>query len=52
VAGVDSKHGFTEGYGFSNGAKAMLGSSSFSATSFPCGGEDMKLTITCIVGRL
>jgi uncharacterized protein (DUF2141 family) len=36
----------TEGYGFSNDAKAMLGPPSFSAASFPYGGQDMKLTIS------
>ena len=36
----------TEGYGFSNDAKAMLGAPSFSAASFPYGGQDMKLTIS------
>jgi uncharacterized protein (DUF2141 family) len=35
-----------EGYGFSNDAKAMLGPPSFSAASFPYGGQDMKLTIS------
>jgi uncharacterized protein (DUF2141 family) len=36
----------TEGYGFSNDAKAMLGPPSFSSTSLPCGGQDMRLTIS------
>jgi uncharacterized protein (DUF2141 family) len=35
-----------EGYGFSNGAKAMLGPPSFSAASFPYDGQDMELTIS------
>jgi len=35
----------TEGYGFSNDAKALLSAPSFSAASFPYGGQDMKLTI-------
>jgi uncharacterized protein (DUF2141 family) len=35
----------TEGYGFSNDAKATLGPPSFSAASFPYSGQDMKLTI-------
>jgi uncharacterized protein (DUF2141 family) len=36
----------TEGYGFSNDAKAMLGPPSFPATSFPYDGQDMELTIS------
>ena len=36
----------TEGYGFSNDAKAMLGAPSFSAASFPYDGKDMALTIS------
>ena len=36
----------TEGYGFSNDAKATLGPPSFSAASFPYNGQDMKLTIS------
>ena len=36
----------TEGYGFSNDAKGMLGPPSFSAASFPYGGQDMELTIS------
>jgi uncharacterized protein (DUF2141 family) len=36
----------TEGYGFSNDAKAMLGAPSFSAASFPYDGQDMELTIS------
>jgi hypothetical protein len=32
----------TEGYGFSNDAKAMLGPPSFPATSFPYDGQDME----------
>ena len=36
----------TEGYGFSNDAKAMLGAPSFSAASFPYDGQDMALTIS------
>jgi len=36
----------TEGYGFSNDAKAMLGPPSFSAASFTYDGQDMKLTIS------
>jgi len=36
----------TEGYGFSNDAKAMLGPPSFSAAGFSYDGQDMKLTIS------
>ncbi len=36
----------TEGYGFSNDAKAMFGAPSFSAASFPYDGRDMTLTIS------
>jgi uncharacterized protein (DUF2141 family) len=36
----------TEGYGFSNDAKAMLGPPSFHATNFTYGGQDMELTIS------
>jgi len=36
----------TEGYGFSNDAKATLGPPSFSAASFLYNGEDMKMTIS------
>ena len=36
----------TEGYGFSNDAKAMLGPPSFHATSFTYDGQDMELTIS------
>jgi uncharacterized protein (DUF2141 family) len=36
----------TEGYGFSNDAKAMLGAPSFSAASFPHDGKDLALTIS------
>ena len=36
----------TEGYGFSNDAKATLGPPSFSAASFRYNGEDMKMTIS------
>jgi len=36
----------TEGYGFSNDAKAMLGPPSFSAASFTYDGQDMELTIS------
>ena len=36
----------TEGYGFSNDAKAMLGSPSFSAASFSYDGQDLALTIS------
>jgi uncharacterized protein (DUF2141 family) len=36
----------TEGYGFSNDAKAMLGPPSFSAASFTYEGRDMELTIS------
>jgi uncharacterized protein (DUF2141 family) len=35
----------TEGYGFSNDAKAVLGPVSFSAASFPYEGQNMQLTI-------
>ena len=38
--------GPTEGYGFSNDAKAMLGSPSFSAASFSYDGQDLALTIS------
>jgi uncharacterized protein (DUF2141 family) len=36
----------TEGYGFSNDAKAMLGPPSFSAASFRYDGQNMELTIS------
>jgi uncharacterized protein (DUF2141 family) len=36
----------TEGYGFSNNAKAMFSAPSFSAASFPYDGQDMALTIS------
>ena len=36
----------TEGYGFSNDAKAMFVAPSFSAASFPYDGQDMTLTIS------
>lgn len=36
----------TEGYGFSNNAKALLGSPSFSAASFPYDGQNLEMTIT------
>ncbi|MGB6381536.1 MAG: DUF2141 domain-containing protein [Syntrophobacteria bacterium] len=36
----------TEGYGYLNDAKAMLGPPSFPATSFPYDGQDMELTIS------
>jgi uncharacterized protein (DUF2141 family) len=36
----------TEGYGFSNDAKAWLGPPSFPATSFPYEGQDMEMTIS------
>ncbi len=36
----------TEGYGFSNGAKAMLGPPSFSAARFPYDGGTLDLTIS------
>jgi uncharacterized protein (DUF2141 family) len=36
----------TEGYGFSNDAKAVLGPPSFSAASFPYEGQNMQLTIS------
>jgi uncharacterized protein (DUF2141 family) len=36
----------TEGYGFSNDAKAMLGPPSFSAASFTYDGQDMEMTIS------
>lgn len=35
----------TEGYGFSNNAKALLGAPSFSATSFPYDGQNLELMI-------
>jgi len=35
----------TEGYGFSNDAKALLGAPSFSAASFPYDGQNLDLTI-------
>ena len=35
----------SEGYGFSNDARAMLGAPSFSAASFPYDGRDLALTI-------
>ena len=36
----------TEGYGFSNDAKSVLGAPSFSAASFPYDGRDLDLTIS------
>lgn len=36
----------TEGYGFSNDAKAALGAPSFSAASFPYDGRNLDLTIS------
>jgi uncharacterized protein (DUF2141 family) len=36
----------TEGYGFSNNAKALLGTPSLSAASFPYDGRNLDLTIT------
>lgn len=36
----------TEGYGFSNDAKALLGTPSFSAASFPYNGQNLDLTIS------
>jgi len=35
----------TEGYGFSNDAKGLLGAPSFSAASFPYDGRNLELTI-------
>ena len=35
-----------EGYGFSNGARALLGTPSFSAASFQYDGETLELTIS------
>jgi len=35
----------TEGYGFSNGAKALLGAPSFSAARFPYDGQNLDMTI-------
>ena len=36
----------TEGYGFSNDAKALLGAPSFSAAEFSYGGQDLEMTIS------
>ena len=36
----------TEGYGFSNGANALLGAPLFSAASFPYDGRNLDLTIS------
>lgn len=36
----------TEGYGFSNDVRALLGPPSFSAASFSYDGQDMRLTIS------
>jgi uncharacterized protein (DUF2141 family) len=36
----------TEGYGFSNDAKALLGAPSFSAASFQYDGQNLELTIS------
>ena len=36
----------TEGYGFSNDAKGVLGAPSFSSASFPYDGQDLDLTIS------
>lgn len=36
----------TEGYGFSNDAKALLGAPTFSAASFPYNGGNLDLTIS------
>ncbi len=35
-----------EGYGFSNDAKSIIGTPSFSAASFPYDGQNLELTIT------
>lgn len=35
-----------EGYGFSNDAKGLLGAPTFSAASFPFGGQNLELTIS------
>lgn len=35
-----------EGYGFSNDAKALLGTPSFSAASFPYDGQNLELTLS------
>jgi uncharacterized protein (DUF2141 family) len=36
----------TEGYGFSNDAKGLVGAPPFSAASFPYNGENIELTMT------
>jgi len=36
----------TEGYGFSNDAKAVVGAPSFSAASFPYDGQNLNLTMS------
>jgi Uncharacterized protein conserved in bacteria len=36
----------TEGYGFSNDAKALLGAPSFSAAGFPYSGRNLEMTIS------
>jgi len=36
----------TEGYGFSNDARALLGAPTFSAASFPYDGSNLDMTIT------
>jgi len=36
----------TEGYGFSNDAKGLLGAPSFSAASFPYDGQNLNMTIS------
>ncbi len=36
----------TEGYGFSNDAKALMSAPSFDAASFPYNGRDLELTIS------
>lgn len=38
----------TEGYGFSNDAKALLGAPSFSAASFPHDGQNLEMTISLL----
>lgn len=36
----------TEGYGFSNNAKALIGTPSFSAAAFPYNGQTLEMTIS------
>lgn len=41
-----SRFGKSEGYGFSNDAKGVMGAPSFSAASFPYNGQNLELTMS------